>query len=103
VVEVGPIGEEDLPHDPFIPVHGMRLDGDGTPEHQCGGRELRHLPERLALLRAINAIQSNPFSLSVVEDINTVSVENTDDITSEGRGRAEDGEEYDSEARVGDS
>jgi hypothetical protein len=39
-------------------------------------------------------------SFPVVQDFNRVTVENTNDITSEreGRGRAEDGEEYDSEA-----
>ncbi len=55
------------------------LHGDALHEYQLGCELLGSLPERLALLRAVNTVQPDTLALAVVQD--------GDDLVSEERFR----------------
>lgn len=56
---------------------------DFLPDHEGRGRVLSFLPVGLAFLRAVNAVEPDTFSLSVVEYVDGVAVEDGDDGAGE--------------------
>jgi hypothetical protein len=75
VIDVGPIGQQHVGEGASSLVSAVRLEDDFFSKHQRGCRLLGLMAVRLALLRAVDAAQTDAFRVSVVEDFEGIAVE----------------------------
>ncbi len=64
-----------------VSIHNLH--GNGLPEDRCGRELLGSLAERLALFRAVNAVQPDALALAVVQDRDRVAIGDAHHAASE--------------------
>ena len=94
LIQVHAIGQDHLANGALILVVAVRLNGDFFPKGKGRGGVLGALTERLAFLRAIDAVEADTFRLLVVQDFDGVAVEDGDDLAGESVGALRNGDAY---------
>ncbi len=84
ITQIDPIGQEHITDG--VPVSALLTghDGDRLPEAKGRGELFGLLAEGLLLFWAVNALQANPFGLAVMQDFDSITVEDRHDFAGEG-------------------
>ena len=82
-MEVHAIRQEHICKGARVLVVAVRLDGDFFPEGEGRGSVLGLLAVGLAFLRAVDAAETDTFSMVAVQDFDGVAVEDRDDGAAE--------------------
>ena len=73
------IGQTHLGKDASRPIAAVRLEEDFFPKHHCGRRLLGLMAVRLTFLRTVDATQTEPFGVLLVQDVKSIAVKDGDD------------------------
>ena len=76
MIDVGSVGQKHIGEDVSSLVAAVRLENDFFPKNQCGRSLLGLMAVWLALLRAVDAAQTDAFKGSVVEDFEGIAIKN---------------------------
>ena len=78
-----PIRQDHVSKGALVLVVAVCLDGDVFPEGEFRGGVLGSLAVGLAFLRAVDATETDAFSMVAVEDFEGVAIEDSDNSSSE--------------------
>ena len=83
MIDVCPVYQEPIGNGPTVPVFPVSLERDVLAEHSLRRGLLRCLTVGLTLLRAVNPVEADSFSAGVVQDVDRVAVEDSNNLTGE--------------------
>ena len=81
MIDVGAIGQKYVGNGPPVLVAAVSLERDFFPKSESRGGLLGSFAVGLALLRAVDAIESNTFRVLVMQDFDGVAVEDGYDFS----------------------
>ena len=79
VIDVGAIGQDHVSNSKRVLVMAVGLDCDFLPKGEGRGCLLGTLAVGLAFLYAVDAVETDPFGVDVVQDFDGVAIEDGDD------------------------